>query len=251
MPDAPPIADHWAIVPAAGIGARMGAPMRNQPPKQYLPLAGRPVLVHTLERLASHWRVAGIVLALREADPHWQALGFTCPKPLQVVTGGASRAASVLAALDWLAAHHEPGIPVLVHDAVRPLLHASDLSRLCAEASDAHGCLLATPLTDTVKRTDAAGRICETVPRDRLWAVQTPQRFRLGVLRAALADALAAGHEPTDEAQAMESAGFRPRLLAGRRDNIKITVPQDVPLAECLLAAQERSDHPVQSNPEA
>lgn len=243
--DALPTADHWAIVPAAGIGARMGADL----PKQYLPLAGRPLLVHTLEHLASPPRVAGIVLALREHDPYWQGLRFTCAKPLHVVSGGASRAASVLAALDWLAARQAPGTPVLVHDAVRPLLHADDIERLCAEPLDEHGCVLATPLTDTVKRTDAAGRVRETIPRDGLWAVQTPQRFRLDVLRTALAGALAAGQEPTDEAQAVESAGFHPRLLAGRRDNIKITVPQDLPFAECLLAAQ-RIDHPAHGHPE-
>jgi len=241
--DASPRADHWAIVPAAGIGARMGTDL----PKQYLPLAGRPLLVHTLERLASHPRVVGVVLALREADPYWQALGFACPKPLHVVTGGASRAVSVLAALDWLATREPPKTPVLVHDAVRPLLHANDIERLCAAALDEHGCLLATPLTDTVKRTDGDGRVRETVPRDGLWTVQTPQRFRLHVLRAALAGALAAGQQPTDEAQAVERAGFRPRLLAGRRDNIKITVPQDLPLAECLLAAQARVGHAAET----
>ena len=227
-------ADHWAIVPAAGIGARMG----TEQPKQYLPLAGRPVLLHTLDRLLAARRVAGLVLALREDDPYWPTLGYAPGKPVQVVTGGGSRAASVLAALDHLARHAAPGAPVLVHDAVRPLLHPADIERLCGEPLDADGCLLATPLTDTVKLTDAAGRIIETVPRDGLWAVQTPQRFRLDALRAALRDALAAGREPTDEAQAMEQAGFRPRLLAGRRDNLKITVPQDMPLAQCLLAAQ-------------
>jgi 2-C-methyl-D-erythritol 4-phosphate cytidylyltransferase len=111
---------------------------------------------------------------------------------------------------------------------------------LCEAPLDADGCLLATALTDTVKRTDATGRVLETVPRDGLWTVQTPQRFRLGALRAALAEALAAGQEPTDEAQAMERAGHRPRLVPGRRDNLKLTVPQDLALAECLLAAQER-----------
>ena len=239
MADASPGADHWAIVPAAGIGARMGTAL----PKQYLPLAGRPVLAHTLARLAAHPRVAGIVLALRAADPYWPELAFSCAKPLQIVSGGASRAASVLAALDWLAAGRAPGTPVLVHDAVRPLLHADDVECLCSDPLDEHGSLLATPLTDTVKRADSAGRVCQTVPRDDLWTVQTPQRFRLDVLRAALASALAGGQAPTDEAQAVESAGFKPRLLAGRRDNIKITVPQDLPLAECLLAAQVRFGH--------
>lgn len=229
-----PVADHWAIVPAAGIGARMGAAY----PKQYLPLAGRPVLLHTLDRLLISPRVAGVVLALRAHDPYWPTLRCSPAKPLHLVTGGESRAASVLAALEHLAGHAAPDTPVLVHDAVRPLLHPADIARLCDEPLDEHGCLLATPLTDTVKRTDTAGRITETVPREGLWAVQTPQRFRLEVLRAALSNALAADLEPTDEAQAMEHTGFRPRLVAGRRDNLKITVPADLPLAQCLLAAQ-------------
>lgn len=231
-----PAADHWAIVPAAGIGARMGADQ----PKQYLPLAGRPVLLHTLDRLLAAPRVAGLVLALRADDRWWPALGYAPEKPLHVITGGGTRAASVLTALDHLAQHAAAGTPVLVHDAVRPLLHPTDIARLCDAPLDADGCLLATPLTDTVKRADAAGRIAETVPRESLWAVQTPQRFRLDALRDALRDALATGVGPTDEAQAMEHAGFRPRLVPGRRDNLKITVPQDLPLALCLLAAQAR-----------
>ncbi|MDD3650674.1 2-C-methyl-D-erythritol 4-phosphate cytidylyltransferase [Immundisolibacter sp.] len=231
-------ADHWAIVPAAGIGARMGA----ERPKQYLPLAGRPLLLHTLDRLLAAPRVAGLVLTLRADDPHWPALGFRADKPLHVVSGGACRAASVLAALDELARQLAADTPLLVHDAVRPLLHASDIERLCGQPLDAHGCLLAMPLTDTIKRADAGGRSEATVPRDGLWAAQTPQRFQLGVLRTALRDALAAGSEPTDEAQAMERAGWRPRLVPGRRDNLKITVPQDLPLAECLLAAQQCED---------
>lgn len=209
-------------------------------PKQYLSLAGRAVLVHSLQRLLAQPRVAGVVLALAADDPWWPALGFCSDRPLLTVAGGASRARSVLAALERLAAQQPPDTPVLVHDAVRPLLHGDDLARLCEAPLDADGCLLATALTDTVKRIDAGGRVLETVPRDGLWAVQTPQRFRLAPLRAALADALAAGREPTDEAQAMEWAGHRPRLVSGRRDNIKLTVPQDLALAECLLAAQER-----------
>lgn len=209
-------------------------------PKQYLPLAGRAVLAHSLQRLLSQPRVAGAVLALAADDPWWPALDFRSDKPLLTVTGGASRARSVLAALERLAGQRPSDTPVLVHDAVRPLLHGDDVARLCEAPLDADGCLLATPVTDTVKRIDAEGRVLETVPRDGLWAVQTPQRFRLGQLRQALTDALAAGVEPTDEAQAMERAGYRPRLVRGRRDNLKLTVPQDVPLAECLLAAQER-----------
>ena len=229
------VADHWAVVPAAGIGTRMGAGL----PKQYLPLAGRAVLVHSLQRLLAQPRVAGVVLALAADDPWWPALGFRSDKPLLTVTGGASRARSVLAALECLG-QRPPDTPVLVHDAVRPLLHGDDVARLCEAPLDADGCLLATALTDTVKRTDADGRVLETVPRDGLWAVQTPQRFLLEPLRVALTDALAAGQEPTDEAQAMERAGYRPRLVRGRRDNLKLTVPQDLSLAECLLAAQER-----------
>lgn len=236
MPTSVALADHWAVVPAAGIGSRMGAGL----PKQYLPLAGRAVLAHSLQRLLAQPRVAGVVLALAPDDRWWPALDFRSDKPLLTVTGGSSRARSVLAALERLSAQRPPDTPVLVHDAVRPLLHGDDVARLCEAPLDADGCLLATALTDTVKRTDATDRVLETVPRDGLWTVQTPQRFLLGALRAALAEALAAGQEPTDEAQAMERAGHRPRLVPGRRDNLKLTVPQDLALAECLLAAQER-----------
>ncbi len=214
--------------------------MGGQLPKQYLPLAGRPILAHTLERLAAHPRVAGVIVALHAHDCHWPTLGVICAKPLHVITGGASRAASVLATLDWLAARQPPDMPLLVHDAVRPLLHPDDLDRLCAGVLDEHGWLLATAVSDTLKRADGDGRVTATVPRAGLYTVQTPQRFRLGPLRTALQAALAAGEEPTDEAQAMERAGWRPRLIAGRRDNLKITLPEDVSLAECLLAAQRR-----------
>ena len=207
-------------------------------PKQYLPLAGRAVLLHTLDRLLASPRVAGVVLALRADDRWWPTLGYAPEKTLHVVTGGGTRADSVLTALDHLSQHAAAGTPVLVHDAVRPLLHPVDIARLCDAPLDADGCLLATPLTDTVKRADAADRIVETVPREGLWAVQTPQRFRLDALRHALRDALATGIGPTDEAQAMEHAGYRPRLVAGRRDNLKITVPQDLTFAERLLMAQ-------------
>ncbi len=240
MVDRPLIADHWAIVPAAGVGARMG----GERPKQYLSLAGRPILLHTLERLARHPRVAGLVLVLHADDAHWPLPGFSCAKPLHHVVGGASRAASVLVALDLLAGQLPADAPLLVHDAVRPLLHASDLDRLCALPLDDHGCLLATPVADTVKRADTDGRVLATLAREGLYTVQTPQRFRLGLLRGALQAALASGQAPGDEAQAVELAGFGPRLVPGRRDNIKITTPQDLPLAECLLAAQSAGgDH--------
>jgi 2-C-methyl-D-erythritol 4-phosphate cytidylyltransferase len=172
--------------------------------KQYLPLAGRPILLHTLERLAQHPRVVGLVLVLCADDAHWPLPGFSCAKPLQHVVGGASRAASVLVALDLLAGQLPADAPLLVHDAVRPLLHASDLDRLCALPLDDHGCLLAMPVTDTVKRADADGRVLATIAREGLYTAQTPQRFRLGLLRGALQAALASGEEPSDEAQAVE-----------------------------------------------
>jgi 2-C-methyl-D-erythritol 4-phosphate cytidylyltransferase len=125
---------------------------------------------------------------------------------------------------------------VLVHDAARPCLSTEDLDRLLAELdSDPVGGLLAIPVRDTLKQTDAAGRVATTVDRARIWHALTPQMFRLGLLRDALRDALARGLPVTDEAAAMEAAGFAPRLIEGRADNVKITRPEDLALAEFYL----------------
>jgi 2-C-methyl-D-erythritol 4-phosphate cytidylyltransferase len=225
---------YWAMTPAAGAGKRMGSTI----PKQYLPLAGRPVIAHTLAALLNYPRIAGLVVAISPGDDWWPevAARMGTDKPLRVVTGGAERCQSVLNGLEalWECAH--PDDWVLVHDAARPCLTAGDLDRLLAElADDPVGGLLAVPVRDTLKQVDDARRITATVDRSRLWHALTPQMFRLGMLRDALRATLENGRLVTDEAAAMEAAGFAPRLVEGRADNVKITRPEDLTLAEFYL----------------
>lgn len=225
---------HWALVPAAGIGKRMGSSI----PKQYLLLAGRPVIVHALITLLEHPRIAGVVVAIGAEDEWWPlvAARLTVAKQLLVVTGGAERCHSVLNGLEALREQGAPNDWVLVHDAARPCLTAGDLDRLLAElADDPVGGLLAIPVRDTLKQADAAGRVATTVDRSQFWHALTPQMFRLGMLHQALCAALARGLLVTDEAAAMEAAGFVPRLVEGRADNLKITRPEDLALAEFYL----------------
>ena len=216
----------WAIVPAAGRGARFG----GEVPKQYLDVGGRSVLAHTLEALLSHPRIAGAVVALSADDPRWPGWREIAARPVIACVGGASRAESVLAALCALPAEVPAEAFVLVHDAARSNLAAADLDRLCAacDAPDAVGAILGAPVRDTLKRADADGRIAATEPRDRLWRAFTPQMFRRGQLTRALAEAAAQGIEITDEAMAIERLGLRPALVEGREDNFKITTPADL-----------------------
>ncbi len=225
----------WAVIPAAGAGRRM----RNQTPKQYLRLGDRTIIEHTLARFISHPNIDGIVVAIDARDATWPALAVASSKPLIIVTGGAERCHSVLNALRQLATSMQDQDWVLVHDAVRPCLSRHDLDRLIAVLKDdATGGILATPVRDTLKRADVNGRIAQTVDRTELWHALTPQMFRFKVLYTALQTALANGAEVTDEASAVDRAGLRPRLLEGQSNNIKITRPEDLVLAERILAAQ-------------
>ena len=227
----------WAVVPAAVGGARMRAAC----PKQYLPLLGRAMLLHTLERLGRYPRLRGLAVGIAADDAYWPMLATEIPNLLVTYVGGAERAQTVLNGLRALETYAAPDDWVLVHDAARPCVRHADIdSLLAAVAGHADGGLLALPLSDTVKRADHNGCIEETVPRTGLWRALTPQVFRLAALRAALESAMRAGVEITDEASAMEYSGARPRLVHGHADNIKITVPEDLALAELFLREQER-----------
>ena len=205
-------------------------------PKQYLPLAGRSVLEHSLARLAEVPAVRGIVVGLAPGDTHFSGLAPN-PKLLATCIGGAERSATVRRGLECLRAHAGPEDWVLVHDAARPCVRVGDIEKLLAAvAQHPDGGILGTPVTDTMKRTDAHDRIVETVPRVRLWRGLTPQAFRLQPLLEALVRAERDGVPVTDEASAMEHAGARPIMVAGHPDNIKITVPEDLVLAERLLS---------------
>ena len=228
----------WVIIPAAGSGRRIP----GDEPKQYARVAGRSVLEWSIEPFLRRDDVAGIIVAIAAADERWDQLELATHRLIRTVPGGAERAQSVQHALQALQGFAHAQDWVLVHDAARPCLDANDLELLIkALATDAVGGLLATPLTDTVKHSDDENCVIRTVCRERLWRALTPQMFRYGALTEALARARASGQSVTDEASAMEMAGLRPRLIGGRPDNIKITLPADLELAERILAGRNRA----------
>jgi 2-C-methyl-D-erythritol 4-phosphate cytidylyltransferase len=216
----------WAVIPAAGVGARMAADR----PKQYLLLGGLTILEHSLLCFLDHPRLKGLVVSLAVDDPYWPTLPCALDSRIQQVAGGKERADSVLNALLHLHANGaDDNDWVLVHDAARPNLARTDLDNLLGElANDPVGGLLAVPAKDTLKRADANGRVAETVDRSLIWQAYTPQMFRLGALHRALADSLVSNVAITDEASAIEWAGQSPRLIEGRADNIKVTRPEDL-----------------------
>jgi 2-C-methyl-D-erythritol 4-phosphate cytidylyltransferase len=227
---------YFAIVPAAGSGSRMG----SERPKQYLELAGKPLLWHALAALCAVPRIEWVGVVLSPGDEWWDAYEWSdLGDRLRVLRcGGATRAASVAHALEALAAEVAAEDWVLVHDAARACLTSSQVDELIDTlADDPVGGLLAQPLADTLKRGDKASRVLETVSREAMWQAQTPQMFRLGLLRRALAGAPGV----TDEAGAIEALGLAPRLVAADATNFKVTYPQDLALAELILAARSRA----------
>lgn len=223
------------VVPAAGVGRRMG----GSTPKQYLPILGRSVLEHTLSTLLNVPQVVSVNVALSPEDGYWTEVASAQDPRVERVPGGSERVYSVLNALIALL---ERGVAedewVLVHDAARPCLRLTDVENLLAQLAGSEGGLLAAPVRDTMKRSDAHGYVLESVPRECLWHALTPQVFRLGPLKQAIETALKNGVNVTDEASAMEAIGIKPKLVAGAVDNIKITHPEDLPLATQLLESR-------------
>ncbi|MBP8040105.1 MAG: 2-C-methyl-D-erythritol 4-phosphate cytidylyltransferase [Aeromonadaceae bacterium] len=218
------------VVPAAGIGSRMGASC----PKQYLPLAGKFLIEHTLERLLAHPRIERVVVALAADDDFFQTLPVASHPRLMTTTGGCERADSVLNGLSLVESEW-----VLVHDAARPCITHQDIDRLIHAGLAGDGAILGSRVRDTMKRSDAAGYIQKTVDRDQLWHALTPQFFRTTLLRDAIQQGQSQGLPITDEASAMELAGWRPLMVEGRADNIKVTRPEDLALAALFLSQQE------------
>lgn len=233
---------HFLVLPAAGSGRRTGLSL----PKQFVPLAGKPILQHTLERFAALPEIAAIVLAVDEQDVHTRdflaALPAALRKRVVTVRGGTERMYSVLNALEYLAAQAADDDWVLVHDAVRPCLRRSDIHKLFSALEGSPGGLLALPVRDTLKRADAQGQVLATLDRSQLWQAATPQMFRHGLLLRALREAAAAGIVVTDEAGAVERLGVPVQLVQGQADNIKVTWPEDLRLAEALLPVTEEHD---------
>jgi len=230
---------YWVVLPAAGVGRRMGSAI----PKQYLELTpGRTVIEHTLDLFLDHPRITGVAVALGAEDGYWSGTAYAEHPRVLRAAGGAERCHSVLNALDALAAGHARADDwVLVHDAARPCLRRSDLDHLIDTLrDDPVGGLLAIPVRDTMKRADGSGRVQATVDRASLWHAYTPQMFRLGLLREALRLTLEAGVLVTDDASAMEYLGRAPLLVEGHADNLKITRAEDLPLARFYLEQQGR-----------
>lgn len=224
------------VVPAAGRGLRMG----SECPKQFLPLGGQPLVWHTLQVLLGHPQVAGVVLAMDPTEPLWDHHVWPGGERLLRCAGGAQRAESVLAGLRALPDAVAAEEPVLVHDAARPLLTHTELDHLCAVLdAGADGAVLAVPVSDSLKRADASGRIAASVAREGLWRALTPQAFRRAALTAALQAALDAGASPTDEAAAMSAIGVAATLVPGDPRNLKITTPADLALAAQLLQGRQ------------
>lgn len=225
---------YWAVVPAAGTGQRFG----GDTPKQYLKIAGQTVMQHTLNQLCRALPLTACVVSLNAEDHDAQQLVYAAPEQIRFVIGGAERMDSVLAGLLSLKDHADTDDWVLVHDVARPCVAASSLQALMAELIDEPvGGILAVPVRDTLKQVTQQ-KIISTVPRDGIWQAQTPQMFRYGCLLQALQDAVVAGVTVTDEASAMQWAGYTVQVVQGRSDNIKITYPEDLALAAAILSAQ-------------
>jgi len=234
--------DIWAIVPAAGIGKRMSSDI----PKQYLAILGKTILEHTIERLLAVKKITGVLVCISHNDQHWKNLAITKKPSVESVEGGVERMHSVYNALNYLVENHfsknnnsHANPFVLVHDAVRPCVSVLDIEKLIENLSeDEVGGLLATPAVDTLKRVNEQGRVVETISRENCWRAQTPQMFRLGLLKKSIELQLNRKQVVSDEAGAMEAAGFQPKIVEGSQENIKLTLPSDLPLLEGILLRQ-------------
>lgn len=233
----------WAVIPAAGVGKRMQANC----PKQYLELHNKTVIEHTLDRLLSMEVISGVVISISEGDEYWSALNYTSDKPIIIATGGDERSDSVLNALLKLSqmleqsADSPNNVWALVHDAARPCVRVADVQKLIDVASvDDEGGLLALAVRDTMKRSNPQQQVENTVDREGLWHALTPQMFRLDLLIEALVHARNKQLVITDDASAMELAGYKPKLIEAHEDNIKITRAFDLQLAELFMQQQKK-----------
>ncbi|MGO2306966.1 MAG: 2-C-methyl-D-erythritol 4-phosphate cytidylyltransferase [Providencia sp.] len=225
-----------ALIPAAGIGSRMNADC----PKQYLQIAGKTIIEHTINALLLNPLIQCIIVVLSAEDDYFQQLEIAKETRIITVIGGKERADSVLAGLDFLAKNADYlNSWVLVHDAARPCLHQDDLNQIIQLATnkDCCGGILAAPVRDTMKRSVKIDQLIDhTVEREALWHALTPQFFPLLLLRDCLSKALKEKTIITDEASALEYCGYQPKLVVGRADNLKITQPEDLALAEFYLS---------------
>jgi 2-C-methyl-D-erythritol 4-phosphate cytidylyltransferase len=226
---------NHALIPAAGGGTRMG----GSTPKQYLPLAGRPLIWHTLKTLTGIAAIEHVHVVLAPDDLIWDTHDWSAFAGRLTVLrcGGATRAESVIQGLHAMRSAVADDDWVLVHDAARCCLTIDHVAKLLDEVGDDPvGGLLAVPVADTLKRAQTDGRVAETVAREGLWQAQTPQMFRYRMLL----DALQRMPDVTDEASAIEALGLHPKLVAADVTNLKVTWPIDLQLAGWILANRRK-----------
>lgn len=232
------LGQYTVVVPAAGVGKRM----RASCPKQYLTINDKTILEHTVQRLLNHEAICHVVIALGEFDEYFPTTALANNSNVTRVIGGKERVDSVLAGLKSLNTEQEQW--VLVHDAARPCVQHKDLTQLikyCVEND--HGGILAAPVRDTMKQATSTGIIDKTLDRSQMWHALTPQMYKTAELTSAIGDALAKDIIITDESSAMEAFGYASGLVSGSSDNIKITQPEDLRLAEFILQQQEKEFH--------
>ncbi len=224
---------YWAVVPAAGVGKRMNADR----PKQYLPLLDKTVIEHTLMRLLKADVFSAVAVAISEEDPYWPKLDIASNEKVITAAGGKERADSVLSALKAIRTLSSDDDWVLVHDAARPCITSTDIIHLINSLkTDEVGGILALSSHDTLKNVQG-DFIVETLDRRHIWRALTPQMFRYGLLKSAL-EAAEGNPAITDEASALELKGLQPKIVEGRPDNIKITRPEDLALAQFYMEHQ-------------
>ena len=241
-----PSMNNWIVVPAAGVGRRFGGDM----PKQYQQLLGKSVIEHTLEQLLQI-EDAQIVVAVSPEDTQWQQLSIFQNSRIDTTSGGDERADSVRLALEAISGKAIQGKAeqddwVLVHDVARPCVRVQDIKNLITQlANHKVGGVLATPVSDTVKRVIRDSDVHSTEDRTQLWAAQTPQMFRYGLLLESLQKAVQQQYQPTDESAAIEQLGYTPCVVEGSRDNIKITRQEDMAIAEAIMKYQQEQKRGV------
>ncbi len=228
----------WAIVPAAGLGQRMGKEL----PKQYLTINGKTILERTLERLLSIESIAAIVVVLNKDDKYFETLSSAKNARVMTAIGGRERCDSVLSALNSLQGKVSAADSVLVHDAARCCILPTHVEQLIASLKDDKvGGLLGVPVSDTLKQVSDKNRITQTLDRSTIWQAQTPQLFPYSLLKNSLEKALIDQQKITDEASAIEYCGLQPQIIMGHYDNIKVTHPDDIAIASAIISHQNLS----------
>jgi len=222
----------WAIIPAAGIGKRMNSTI----PKQYIQLAGKTILEHSVSKLLASHEVAGAIVGICANDENWNQLKIDHPRFLNSYSGGSERIHTVLNGLQYLQNHASEKDWVLVHDAVRPCVEVEDINKLikCGLKSES-GAILAHKIVDTVKRVNEKEEIQKTLDRNELVLAATPQLFPISLLKKALTQAIEKGKISTDESAAVEALGLNPLIIEGKRTNIKITAAEDLEIAKRIM----------------